>query len=142
MKKNQMNKLWKFEQNRTFRSKVMNFQSLNDITIPTAHGLRALGTVIRNLWRHVGQLFNPFVHTTFKKCIYWWFRIRVQHDSLQNTCRINKGMIYSSENPTFCWLLWKIEENVNFWYTTEWEIVRHDVTDSFERCQAHGAHER
>ena len=45
MKKNQMNKLWKFEQNRTISSKVMKFWILNNITIPTAMVIRALRNV-------------------------------------------------------------------------------------------------
>ena len=45
MKKNKMNKLWKFEQNRTISSKVMKFLILNNITIPTAMVIRALRKV-------------------------------------------------------------------------------------------------
>ena len=122
IKKNKMNKLWKFEQNPIMRSKVMTLQSFRNTRSLPAHGDPGNRQIGQNLWRHVGQLSMPFVHVIVKNLINIKIEIKNQHGPFKNTCKIKKAMLCSGESLSFCVVLIKKWKNWDFVYKRNDEL--------------------
>ena len=92
--------------------------------------MRTLGNMVEYLWCSGGPILIHSVHKVSYILPFFQFRKIFQHGSFSNTCKINKGMLYSSGKTTFYCHFWKKEGNVNFCVQSEWGVVRQNVTDS------------
>ena len=118
MKKNKKSKQWKFEQNRTICSRVMNFVSFSKFLVWGSLSWQ----LCQHLWCHRGQLSIHFVHNFSKKLIYMKFQVRNQHNSSQNACRIDVAMSYSNNKSNKFLFFLKMKKMWNSVYKMNGEL--------------------
>ena len=108
-------KQWKFEQNRTTRSRVMNFQSFSKSLLWGSLSWQ----LWQHLWCHSGQLCIHFVHRIShflhfqEKLKFFWFVVRVWHGCINSASILGRIVLIPDLKCHINQFFWKFIHKMN-----------------------------